>query len=58
MQRFHKSINEGYQGDRVALCISGLDSKGLERGVVCSPHLFTPCHYLVVSFNRIKYYPV
>lgn len=57
MQRFHVNVNESHQGDRVALCIGGLDSKGLERGVVCSPHLFTPTNNFIIDFNRIKYYP-
>lgn len=37
MQSFKKPVDSAMQGDRVALCVTQLDSSLLERGVVCAP---------------------
>ena len=37
IQMFHQSVKRAQQGDRVGVCVTNLDSKSIERGVVCTP---------------------
>lgn len=37
MQMFHQSVKRAKQGDRVGVCVTNLDSKAIERGVLCTP---------------------
>lgn len=36
LQVFHESVQEARQGDRVGMCLTGLDPTLVERGIVCS----------------------
>jgi selenocysteine-specific elongation factor len=37
LQVFHRSVGAAGQGDRVGLCVTNLDAKLIERGVLCAP---------------------
>ena len=37
MQMFHQPVRMAQQGDRLGVCVTNLDSKTMERGVLCSP---------------------
>ena len=37
IQSFHKTVQEASQGDRVGLCVAGLNPELIERGVAASP---------------------
>lgn len=37
LQSFHRAVQCAGQGDRVGLCVTNLDAKLMERGVLCAP---------------------
>ena len=37
MEMFRKPVKEAVMGDRLGVCVPGLDAKTVERGVLCSP---------------------
>jgi selenocysteine-specific elongation factor len=42
MQMFHRPVKAAAQGDRVALCVTSLDAKAIERGIVATPGSESP----------------
>jgi len=56
MQMFHKNIEKAYQGDRIGMLFTNLDSKLIERGVACSPGALRISDFLIVSINKINYF--
>lgn len=37
IQMFHQSVRSARQGDRAALCVTNIDAKAVERGIVTKP---------------------
>ena len=56
MQIFKKSVKYACQGDRVALCVSNLDPKSIERGVATSVGLCTPVFNVLCLVKQIRFY--
>jgi selenocysteine-specific translation elongation factor len=43
-------------GDRVALCVSNLDPKSIERGIATSVGLCSPVHNVLCLVKQIRFY--
>jgi len=56
MQMFHKSVKTARQGDRLGMCLAGLDSKTVERGIACTPGSVPSLHAAVALVQRIRYF--
>lgn len=56
IQIFRQSVSEAMQGDRVGVCVTHLDAKLFERGVVCSPGHLQPSYAIIASITRISYF--
>lgn len=56
MQMFRRPVTEAEEGDRVGLCVSQLDPKQLERGLVCQPNYIPLMLAAIVKVQRIKYF--
>ena len=52
----HKSSPEPNQGDRVGICVTQLDPKQLERGLLCSPKTVEQMQGALAPVTKIKYY--
>lgn len=56
MQMFHKPVQSAAQGDRLGLCIAGLNAAALERGIACSPGAVPTIHACLALVRKIKYF--
>ncbi|KAF2069618.1 hypothetical protein CYY_009066 [Polysphondylium violaceum] len=56
MQMFHKPIKRAIQGDRVGICVTQLNAKLLERGLVCSNNSVLYLSSVVISIEKVKFY--
>lgn len=56
MQIFKKTVKSASQGDRVALCVSNLDPKSIERGIATSVGLCSPVHNVLCLVKQIRFY--
>ncbi|EGC33551.1 hypothetical protein DICPUDRAFT_56378 [Dictyostelium purpureum] len=56
MQMFHKPIKKAIQGDRVGVCVTQLDSKLLERGLVCSNNSIPSLSSALISIEKVRFY--
>ena len=56
MQMFHKPIERAFQGDRIGMLFTNLDSKLIERGIACSPGTLRTSDGLVMSMRKINYF--
>lgn len=56
MQMFRKPVEQAMQGDRVGICVTQLDAKLFERGVVCSPGHLQLVYALILPIKRIAYF--
>lgn len=56
MQMFKRPVDYAMQGDRVALCLTQLEAKQFERGLVCDDDAVLTVYAAVVSFHRIAYF--
>jgi selenocysteine-specific elongation factor len=56
MQMFKKPIDSCVRGDRLGICVAGLDAKVLERGLVCEPGTVPTLHAAVVNVNKIRFF--
>ena len=55
MQMFKKAVNRAIQGDRVGICVTGLDAAGIERGIATTDP--TPVlEWIVCSCKSIPYF--
>lgn len=56
MQSFHESVNYAVKGDRVALCVTQLASKLLERGIISSPGAVRTARSVLIKVSKITYF--
>ncbi|CAM9266688.1 unnamed protein product [Choristocarpus tenellus] len=56
MQMFRRPVTKARLGDRVGLCIAGLDSKLLERGVVATPGAVKPATTALAIVQKVPVY--
>uniref|UniRef100_A0A8D8YMJ7 Selenocysteine-specific elongation factor n=1 Tax=Cacopsylla melanoneura TaxID=428564 RepID=A0A8D8YMJ7_9HEMI len=56
IQIFRKSVERAIRGDRVGLCVTQVDSKLFERGLVTSENYLKNTYACIVDMNCIKYY--
>ena len=53
---FHKPVKIARQGDRVGMCLAGLDAKLVERGVASTPGSVPTLSAAVALVRKIRYY--
>lgn len=56
MQMFRKPVDKAQKGDRVGICVSKLDPKDLERGLVCAPGKISHFTVALARVARIRHY--
>jgi len=56
IQRFHRSVQSAQHGDRASFAVSQLDSKKLERGVVCTPGSVPKACRILALVRKVKYF--
>jgi len=56
MQMFRKPVNVASQGDRVAIRVTQLDAKQMERGLVADPGTVPTISAAVVDVNRVRFF--
>lgn len=56
LQAFHRPVTIARQGDRVGVCIPGLDAGSVERGVVAAPGTFRPMSAAVALVRRVRFH--
>ena len=56
MQMFKNPVDSCARGDRLGICVAGLDAKVLERGLVCAPGTVPTFHAAVVSARKIRFF--
>ncbi|XP_026687789.1 selenocysteine-specific elongation factor [Diaphorina citri] len=56
IQIFRKSVDLAIKGDRVGLCVTQVDCKLFERGLVTSENYLKSTYACVTDLNFIKYY--
>ncbi|KAG5677838.1 hypothetical protein PVAND_007560 [Polypedilum vanderplanki] len=56
MQMFKKPVERAQAGDRLGICITNVDSKLLERGLICQKGCVEFTHATVIKLNKIKYF--
>lgn len=56
IQSFHRPVQSTQQGDRCSFAVSNLDSKKIERGIVCTPNTIPIASRLVCIIRKVKYF--
>lgn len=56
MQMFHRPVDHASQGDRVGLCVAGLDAKSLERGIAATPNSVPALSQVIALVHRVRFY--
>ncbi|EGG18480.1 Selenocysteine-specific elongation factor [Cavenderia fasciculata] len=56
MQMFHKPVKKVVQGDRAGICVTQLDSKLLERGLLCTPKTVPLLNGAIISIEKVRFY--
>ena len=56
MQMFRKSVRTAGQGDRVALCVTNLDPKLIERGIAVSPGTIPLLSTVVCLVKKVRFF--
>lgn len=56
MQMFRKPVEKAQKGDRVGICVSKLDPKELERGLVCAPGKANHFTTALTKVSRIRHF--
>jgi selenocysteine-specific elongation factor len=57
IQKFRKSVNSASQGDRIGLCIPGIDSGNLERGdIYATVNPLISTNLQIFCIKKIKYF--
>eukprot|EP00624_Nannochloropsis_granulata_P005195 evm.model.NODE_36750_length_17179_cov_27.146574.2 len=54
LQVFHTAVKRAQQGDRVGLCVTNLDAKLIERGVVCTPGSVRRADFAIGVVRKIR----
>eukprot|EP00041_Stephanoeca_diplocostata_P013765 m.243693 g.243693 ORF g.243693 m.243693 type:complete len:563 (-) comp19460_c0_seq1:2534-4222(-) len=56
MQMFRKPVGQASMGDRLGMCVTSLDAKTLERGVLCKPGSLPAVAAAVARVEKIRFY--
>jgi selenocysteine-specific elongation factor len=56
MQMFRKPVKQAYQGDRVGLCVTSLDSKSIERGIACAPDSVPLLSTIICIVRKVRFF--
>lgn len=56
IQMFHKAVDSAAQGDRAALCVTNLNAKLVERGIVATPGTVSVIHGAIALVRKVKYF--
>ena len=56
IQMFRKPVEKATQGDRAALCVTNLNAKMVERGIVASPGSVPLVQSMVALVRKVRYF--
>ena len=56
LQCFHTSVDSAVAGERVAVCVSGLEGEKVERGLLCAANAVEEVARLVVWLEKVRFY--
>ena len=56
LQCFHTSVQSAVAGERVAVCVSGLEGEKVERGLLCAPNAVEEAVRVVVWAEKVRFY--
>jgi len=56
MQRFKRPVDVARQGDRVGICVTQLDSKLVERGLVCTPGSVQSYDSVIAVVDKVRFF--
>jgi selenocysteine-specific elongation factor len=56
MQMFRKPVQTAVQGDRVGMCVAGLDAALIERGLATTPGTVPTVHACIAYVRKIKFF--
>lgn len=56
MQMFRRPVTSCMQGDRVGLCVAGLDANLVERGLVVSPGSMKTVSIAIAAVRRVRFF--
>ena len=56
MQMFRRPVNSATQGDRVGVCVAGLDASLVERGLATTPGTVPTIHAAVAYVRKIRFF--
>ncbi len=56
LQMFKNPVESCARGDRLGMCVAGLDAKVLERGFICEPGSVPTFNAAVVSASKIRFF--
>ena len=56
MQMFRKPVSEASQGDRVGMCVAGLDAALIERGLATTPSTVPTVHACIAYVRKIRFF--
>ena len=52
----HKFLQTAVQGDRVGMCVAGLDAALIERGLATTPGTVPTVHACIAYVRKIKFF--
>jgi selenocysteine-specific elongation factor len=56
MQMFRRPVTRASMGDRLGMCVTSLDAKSIERGVVCAPGSLPALTAAVARVEKIRFF--
>ena len=56
IQIFKQPVDRIHQGDRAAICTSGLDPRGIERCLVCSPGAVSAKNRVFILASKVRHF--
>ncbi|KAK9842481.1 hypothetical protein WJX81_002027 [Elliptochloris bilobata] len=56
MQVFRRPVSACQQGDRVGVCVAGLDASCMERGLACAPGSVPTFRAAVAAVEKVRFY--
>mmetsp|Transcript_19889 Transcript_19889/g.59445 ORF Transcript_19889/g.59445 Transcript_19889/m.59445 type:complete len:323 (+) Transcript_19889:26-994(+) len=56
MQMFRRPVEAAVMGDRLGMCVTALDAKTIERGVVCAPGSLPAMTAAVACVEKIRFF--
>ena len=56
IQMFRRPVGSAIQGDRLGICVAGLDAKSMERGFVATPGTVLPFKVLLPTFEVKQFF--